>query len=108
MHLAHGQGSVSPTTGGGVRTHMPRAGVLAYGLDRPLSGVTRVAQELGRELARQSAVGPLFLVPYRRGPFVGPGYRATHLAGCRLLPGLMAIGPLEIALAARRHRLDVV
>jgi glycosyltransferase involved in cell wall biosynthesis len=86
-----------------------RVGFLTYGLDRPLSGVSRVALELGRELLRRDDVEVVFLTPYRTGPFVGePGVRRQHLPGCRLLPGLMLLGGPLIARLARRLRLDLV
>ncbi|HEY3079662.1 MAG TPA: glycosyltransferase family 1 protein [Chloroflexota bacterium] len=86
-----------------------RVGFLTYGLDRPLSGVGRVAVELGRELRRRDDVEIVFLTPYRQGPFVGePGVRRQYLPGCRLLPGLMLLGGPLIALLARRLGLDLV
>jgi glycosyltransferase involved in cell wall biosynthesis len=86
-----------------------KIGLLAYGLDRPLSGVSRVAVELGRALRRRDDVEVVFLTPYRRGPFVGePGVRRQYLPGCRLLPGLMAFGGPLIALLAVRLGLDLV
>lgn len=90
-------------------TRPVRVGLLAYGLDRPLSGVTRVALEIGRALMREPRVEVTFLTPYRVGPFVGePGAKTAYLPGCRLLPGLMLLGGAVLAAAARRHRLDVV
>jgi glycosyltransferase involved in cell wall biosynthesis len=87
----------------------PRIGFLTYGLDRPLSGVTRVAQELGRALQRAGECEVVFLTPYARGPFRGErGTAAAALPGCRLLPGLLALGGPLIALAARRRKLDLV
>ncbi|MHB1417624.1 MAG: glycosyltransferase family 4 protein [Chloroflexota bacterium] len=84
-------------------------GFLTYGLDRPLSGVTRVAWELGRRLNEREDCEVVYLAPYRRGPFAdGNGYRAWYLPGCSRLPGLMALGGPLIALAARRLGLDVV
>jgi glycosyltransferase involved in cell wall biosynthesis len=86
-----------------------RVGFVTYGIDRGITGVGRVALEIGRELLRRPDVEPFFLTPYRRGPFVDrAGARSYHLPGCRLLPGLMLLGPPLIALAAARLRLDVV
>ena len=86
-----------------------RLGFLTYGLDRPLSGVGRVALELGRALHGLDDTEVTFLTPYRRGPFVGePGVRRVYLPGCRTLPGLMLLGGAAIALVARAMRLDVV
>jgi glycosyltransferase involved in cell wall biosynthesis len=86
-----------------------KIGFLTYGLDRPLSGVSRVALELGRALSRREDVEVVFLTPYRRGPFVGePGVRRRYLPGCRLLPGLMLFGGPLIALVAGRLGLELV
>jgi hypothetical protein len=86
-----------------------RVGLLAYGLERPISGVSRVALELGRALLERPDCQVTFLTPYRRGPFAGePGVRRVYLPGCRLLPGLMLLGGPMIALAARALDLDVV
>ncbi len=86
-----------------------RVGFLTYGLDRPLSGVGRVALELGRALRADERCEVVYLTPYRRGPFHGePGTTACALPGCARLPALMALGGPLIAVAARRYRLDVV
>jgi glycosyltransferase involved in cell wall biosynthesis len=86
-----------------------RVGWLAYGVDRPLSGVTRYALELGRALRERSECEIVYLTPYHRGPFRGERAESTaYLAGCRRLPALMTLGGLAIVLAARRHRLDIV
>lgn len=88
---------------------MLRVGWLAYGVDRPLSGVTRYALELGRALRERSDCEIVYLTPYRRGPFRDqPAVSTAHLAGCRRLPAVMTLGGLAIAHAARRHRLDIV
>jgi glycosyltransferase involved in cell wall biosynthesis len=84
-----------------------RVGFVTYGLDRPLSGVGRVALELGRALAASPECQVTFLTPYRRGPFVDAPSR-VYLPGCRLLPGLMLLGAPLIALAAGRLGLDAV
>jgi glycosyltransferase involved in cell wall biosynthesis len=101
-----------------------RVGLLTYGLDRPLSGTTRVAYELGRALSAVGGCEVVYLTPHRHGPFragessaSGASYalgmakvtnRSWYLPGCRLLPGLLLLGGPLLALAARRLRLDVV
>ena len=85
-----------------------RIGYLTYGLDRPLSGVTRVAQELGRALAERGELEITYLTPYRRGPFRDGRHRAQYLPGCALLPALMVLGGPLITAIARRLRLDLV
>jgi glycosyltransferase involved in cell wall biosynthesis len=86
-----------------------RVGILAYGLDRPASGIGRYAIELVRALrAYQPEIAAVLLKPFD-GPITGLDDEETiRLRGTRLLPAMMAIGPLEIAAAARRHRLAVV
>ncbi|MCX6021621.1 MAG: glycosyltransferase family 1 protein [Chloroflexi bacterium] len=86
-----------------------RVGFLTYGLDRPLSGVTRVALELGKALQQGGECEVVYLTTYRDGPFTdGPPGSHWRLPGCSLLPQLMALGGPMIAYAARRFRLDVV
>jgi glycosyltransferase involved in cell wall biosynthesis len=85
-----------------------RVGLVCYGLDRPLSGTTRVAQQLGRALLRTDACDVTFLTPYQRGPFRSATTQSWYLPGCRLLPGLIALGGPIIAWAARQLDLDVV
>lgn len=85
-----------------------RIGFVTYGLDRPLSGTTRVALELGRALANQDAFDLVYLTTHRTGPFRESPYRSHYLPGCRLLPGFMLFGGPLVAAAARALRLDLV
>lgn len=88
-----------------------RVGLLTYGVERPLSGVTRVALELGRALSHIPCedIELVYLTTYRHGPFrERRSNAALWLPGCRLLPGLMLLGGLTVSLAARLARLDVV
>ena len=85
-----------------------RLGFITYGLDRPLFGVSRVVLELGRALAARPDCDPVFLTPYRDGPFAEHGDSAVYLPGARLLPGLMSIGALELPIIARRHTLPII
>jgi glycosyltransferase involved in cell wall biosynthesis len=83
-----------------------RVGLLCYGLDRPVSGTTRVAHQLGAALGAEPDVDIVYLTPYRRGAFRDrPSF---YLPGCRLLPGLMLAGGPMITLAAHALRLEVV
>ena len=86
----------------------PRVGLLCYGLERPLSGTTRVARQLGEALVRSQECEVTFLTTYPTGPFRQAPFQSRYLPGCRLLPGLMVLGGPLIALAARRLGLDVV
>ena len=88
-----------------------RVGLLTYGVERPLSGVTRVALELGRALAHlpHEDIEIVYLTTYRYGPFrERRSDAALWLPGCRFLPGLMLLGGLTVSLAARLARLDAV
>jgi glycosyltransferase involved in cell wall biosynthesis len=86
-----------------------RIGFLTYGLDRPLSGISRVAMELGSALHRSADCEVIFLRPYGDGPFSdGPGVSSFQLPGCSRLPGLMVLGGPLIAYAARQARLDLI
>ena len=80
-----------------------RVGLLIYGLDRPLTGISRYTLELA--MALQALECPLELVLLTAGG-LGPlakenNFRRIRLPGCRLLPGLMILGNAIIPLAAR-------
>ena len=84
-------------------------GLVLHGLDRPITGVTRVALELGRALQASNECDVTFLVTHPRAmPITQTDARFFHLPGCGRVPGLMALGGPLIAFAARRLGLDVV
>jgi len=85
-----------------------RVGLVLYGLDRPLSGVTRYAEGLGGALPCQPDCEVVHLTTYRHGPFTGHGSRSWYLPGCSRLPLLMLLGGPALALAARVLRLDLI
>lgn len=86
-----------------------RVGLVVQGLDRPLSGVTRVALELVRAM---EAIGQceLFVLSTSQGKMLEgiDNERVSYLPGCARVPGLMTLGGPLVAMAARRLRLDVV
>jgi glycosyltransferase involved in cell wall biosynthesis len=85
-----------------------RIGLLMHGANRPLTGVTRVAVELGRALQERSDCDVVFLVPYRNGPFTDIRHESVYLPGAgRVLTLMLAGGPLT-SIAARRLRLDLI
>ncbi|HEU4792744.1 MAG TPA: hypothetical protein VFS96_03715, partial [Nitrolancea sp.] len=86
-----------------------RLGLLAYGLDRPASGIGRYTIELAQALARfQEEMTITLLTPFSGSPAgLDRLYPSVRLRG-RLLPSLMAAGPPQIATVARRGRLRVV
>lgn len=86
-----------------------RVGMIVYGLDRPLTGIGRYTVELVRAMAALADAPEIILLS------AGSTQRlaAEHLpqvplAGCRLLPGLLTLGNIEIAALARRLHLDIV
>jgi glycosyltransferase involved in cell wall biosynthesis len=94
--------------------HLPldrpiRVGILAYGLDRPSTGIARYIVELTRALrANHHEIELVPLVPFETRIAGLDDAETVLLRLARLLPALMTIGPFEIAAAARRHSLDVV
>jgi glycosyltransferase involved in cell wall biosynthesis len=90
-------------------TERPRIGLLHYGLDRPLSGVTRSAIEISRALRQTKSCEVVCLAASPRGSFVRePGAKFWYLPGCSRLPALMLLGGPMIAFVARRLNLDLV
>ena len=85
-----------------------RVGLLMHGADRPVTGVTRVAVELGRALQQRDDCEVVFLVPYRSGPFRGAGYESAYLPGCGRVAPLMLFGGPVTSVAARRLKLDLI
>jgi glycosyltransferase involved in cell wall biosynthesis len=86
-----------------------RVGLLAYGLDRPNTGIARYTIELATALAETQADIELVLLQPFAGEIAGlRGIECARLRTVRLLPGLMAFGPVELAITARRRRLDVI
>jgi glycosyltransferase involved in cell wall biosynthesis len=85
-----------------------RFGFLTYGLDRPAFGISRAVLSLGRALERCSDAEPVFLTPYRNGPFAGTHSCHVHLPGARLAPALMTLGALELPLLAWREGLPLI
>ncbi|CCF83155.1 Glycosyltransferase [Nitrolancea hollandica Lb] len=86
-----------------------RLGLLAYGLDRPASGIGRFTIELAQALARfPDELAIMLLTPFSGSPAgLDRLYPSVRLRG-RLLPSLMSAGPPQIAAIARRAGLRVV
>ncbi|MBV9169166.1 MAG: glycosyltransferase family 4 protein [Chloroflexi bacterium] len=86
-----------------------RVGLLIYGTDRPLQGVTRAALELASAL---NSSGACQLVPLMAGGSqaspCGKSAGMWVLPGCSRLPVLMLLGGPLISVAARRLSLDLV
>ena len=71
--------------------------MVLYGLDRPLSGVTRAALELGRAMQTVDLCDLTFLTPSRVASLSGTNAAFWRLLGCRRLPALMLLGGPLIA-----------
>ena len=84
-----------------------RFGFLTYGLDRPHLGISRSVLELGRALEERPDCDPLFITPYRSGPFANRE-GTVKLPAARLLPALMSFGALALPVVARRHALPLI
>jgi glycosyltransferase involved in cell wall biosynthesis len=87
-----------------------RIGLILYGLDRPLSGISRYSLELVLALDRLAPRHDVILLSAGEpGPLVGQvRFRQEPLAGCRLLPALVTLGSLSIPRRARQLGLDLV
>jgi glycosyltransferase involved in cell wall biosynthesis len=86
-----------------------KIGLIAYGLDRPLTGMGRYTVELARALQRLDDPPEIhILTDGSTGPLRGEGFRNALLPGCRKLFALMTIGNLWVSLQARRLNLDVL
>ena len=87
-----------------------RIGLLAYGLDRPLTGISRYTVELARALANLPDRPQVTLLAAGGCASLAAetGFPIYRLPGCRLLPGLMTLGNLWLPWAAHRLRLDAL
>ncbi|MBV8087493.1 MAG: glycosyltransferase family 4 protein [Chloroflexi bacterium] len=107
-HADHAPAAIAAASVGAGERLILRVGLLAYGLDRPLSGTTRAALTLGQELGRTDGIQVTYLTTYRDGPFRDGHAQTFMLPACARLPQLMALGGPIVAAAARALRLDVV
>jgi glycosyltransferase involved in cell wall biosynthesis len=85
-------------------------GLLVYGLDRPLSGISRYTLELTRALAAlPGGHEVLLLAAGSTGALTeGNNLRSVPLFGCSRLPGLVTLGNVLIPWKARRLQVDIV
>jgi len=87
-----------------------KAGILAYGLDRPIGGISRYTLELVRALADlENGPDVTLLAAGGAGALAGQnGLRSVPLPGCRLLPGLLTLGNAWLPLRACQLGLDLL
>jgi glycosyltransferase involved in cell wall biosynthesis len=84
-----------------------RPGILVYGLDRHLSGISRYGSELISELTRLGLYVTLLGGP-ATNLLAADTYPSVSLPGCRLLPGLMTLGNIMVWHAAAQNHLDII
>jgi glycosyltransferase involved in cell wall biosynthesis len=86
-----------------------RVGLLAYGLERPATGIGRYTTEVMRAIsAHQPDIELILLTPFTDVIAGLEDLPRVRLRGTRLLPAMMVLGPAQLAITARRHRLDAV
>jgi glycosyltransferase involved in cell wall biosynthesis len=86
-----------------------KIGLIAYGLDRPLTGMGRYTVELARALRRMKDGPELFIFSGGSiGPLENEGFPLVPLPACRQLSALMTVGNFWISLQARRQKMDLV
>jgi glycosyltransferase involved in cell wall biosynthesis len=84
-------------------------GLLAYGLDRPLSGIGRYTVELARALVTQPGLAITLLTAGEPLAFNGAeGLGRAALPGCSRLPALLTLGSGLMPTAARRARIRII
>lgn len=86
-----------------------RVGIIAYGLDRPFTGIGRYTVEMVRALAAlQDAPELVLLTAGDVGPLSDLPLQRVPLRGCRLMPALLTHGQLQLRVLAARQGLDVI
>lgn len=87
-----------------------KLGLVTYGLDRPMMGISRYTVELARALSEMEASVDLTLLTAGepRALEDSSNHRRESLPGCRLLPGLVLLGNVAIPVSNRRLRLEIV
>ncbi|MEP7287852.1 MAG: glycosyltransferase family 1 protein [Chloroflexota bacterium] len=85
-------------------------GLLAYGLDRPLTGITRYTVELIRALVQLQPAPDLVLLTAGQALAAAElrGYRSVPLRGSRLLPAFLTLGSLLVRQASQHEAFDVI
>jgi glycosyltransferase involved in cell wall biosynthesis len=87
-----------------------RVALLAYGLDRPLSGIARYTLELACAVSRLSQPPSLVMLTAGSAQGLPHAQGVTHrsLPASSRLPGLLTLGSVRIPLLARRCAVDLV
>ncbi len=84
-----------------------KIGFVVYGLDRPITGISRYALEMAKAFAQQSANVTL-LVSGGLGPLADTPLDQQQLAMAQLAPALMTLGSLQIAIKAKKLQFDII
>lgn len=88
---------------------MLRVGLITYGLDRTLSGISRYTLELALAFeGLRDQVEIVLLTAGALGPLESSSFERVPLMGCARLPGLLTLGHVLIPAVARRLKLDII
>jgi glycosyltransferase involved in cell wall biosynthesis len=85
-----------------------RVGFITYGLDRPLTGISRYTLELARAYEAMPDLEVVLLKAGDLGPLADSPFEQVDLPGCARLPGLLTLGHAVLPLLARRYKLDIL
>src|SRR5688500_4852660 len=86
-----------------------RVGLLGYGLERPATGIGRYTVEVAKAITTHHPDIELVVLAASAAPVAAlEQLPRERLPGTRLLPAMMTLGPFELAVAARRHRFDLI
>jgi glycosyltransferase involved in cell wall biosynthesis len=85
-----------------------RVGFITYGLDRPLTGISRYTLELARAYETMPDFEVVLLKAGSLGPLADSPFEQVDLPGCARLPGLLTLGHAVLPAFARRYHLDIL
>lgn len=85
-----------------------RIGFITYGLDRPLTGISRYTLELARAYETMPDLDVVLFKAGDLGPLADSPFEQVDLPGCARLPGLLTLGHVMLPALARRCRLDIL
>jgi glycosyltransferase involved in cell wall biosynthesis len=85
-----------------------RVGFITYGLDRPLTGISRYTLELARAYEKMPDLEVILFKAGDLGPLADSPFEKVDLPGCARLPGLLTLGHVILPALALRYRLDIL